>query len=159
MWVGCFPASSLRLLFSMTALTCLQFFCFLRVLDRAPAPLIATIGFCHTTPIPFYLSPCCVLFYTVYPAASDQYSIEWGSRKVGEKRRPYLLATWLRYCAAGRFLRIFQSTTAVPGHYMILYCQLCNTFIFKLNRCLSGQLASLKGSGLEGKVWGAVLAW
>ena len=53
----------------------------------APAPLIATIGFCHTTPIPFYLSslcssPCCVLLYTIYPAASDQYSIEWGSRKV-----------------------------------------------------------------------------
>ena len=48
----------------------------------APAPLIATTGFCHTTPIPFCLSSLCASPAVSYPAASDQYSVEWGSRKV-----------------------------------------------------------------------------
>ena len=78
--VGGFPASSLRLLFSVRALVCLQFL-LLPQCSGAPAPLIATIGFCHTTPIPFCLSslcpsPCCVLFHPVYATASDQYSTE-----------------------------------------------------------------------------------
>ena len=63
-----------------------------------------------------------------------------------------------RCWAAGHFLQISQSITAVPGHDMISYCQLCDTFAFKLTRCLSGSVGFSKGSGLDGRVWGADLA-
>lgn len=42
---------------------------------------------------------------------------------------------------------------------MILYCQLCDLFVCKLNRYLSGLVCFSEVSGLVGGVWGAGLAW